>query len=92
MPRLMPIVTAIISAAAVALHQIKRREGSGISGLFAILERAITEISFEVADCSVASRLRYFLRSFAMLAAMRGRVVIPPATDGARVSAVELLA
>jgi hypothetical protein len=42
-PTLMPIVTAIISAVAVALHQIKRREGSGMSGLFAFLERNITE-------------------------------------------------
>ena len=45
-PRLMPIVIAIISAAAVALHQIKRPEGSGISGPFAFLEGAITDISF----------------------------------------------
>jgi hypothetical protein len=42
-PTLMPIVTAIISAVAVALHQIKRREGSGMSGPFAFLERDITE-------------------------------------------------
>jgi hypothetical protein len=48
------MVTAIIAAAVVALHQIKRREGSGISGPFTFLERAITEISFEIADCSVA--------------------------------------
>ena len=45
----MPISTAIVSAAAVALHQIKRREGSGISGSFATFERAITDKSF-IAD------------------------------------------
>jgi hypothetical protein len=33
-PRLKPIITTIIRAAAVALHRIKRGEGSGISGLF----------------------------------------------------------
>jgi hypothetical protein len=34
-PRLTTINTAIISAATVALHHIKRDEGSGISGPFA---------------------------------------------------------
>ena len=56
-PRLMPIVTAIISAAAVALHQIKRREGSEINGRFAILKRVITDIIFEIADCSIGVRV-----------------------------------